>query len=172
MATEGTFEGRTAAEWRQMAKESRKNSADSFERSDTDGFMSQWASDTMAREYESKAKLAEQDGYWNFQALFDLEGNRIYAQYVETQYGWSWRVFDPNTEDKATTGWLNESNARKASTRTANNAKKGFTIGLVRAEAYAFSSGNGYNIGISFAPRDRYMLDAEVVTTALVLEDW
>jgi hypothetical protein len=168
-ATTGTYEGRTAAEWRAMAIRNRRESAESFERCDTDGFLTQWAHDVTAREYEAKAELAENNGYWDFLALFDLEGNRIYAENVDGTYGPVWRVFDPETKD--TIRWITDSSARKASTREANNAKKGFRFGRVRAQAVCRQA-RGWSGGTYFAPRDRYMIDAEVVTTHVALEDW
>jgi hypothetical protein len=161
MAETKTFEGRTAEEWRGMASGNYKRAAESFERCDTDGFLSQWASNTVAREYELKAELADQGGMDTFRALFDLEGNRVYAHEVETQFGYSWRLFDKET--KETLGWFNESKAQKAETAVKNNAKKGFYVGAVKCEARVLSGGNNVNVHYFTAPRDKYMLDAEVV---------
>src|SRR5688572_6000895 len=47
-----TYRGKTADQWRAEAKDCRKAREDSWERSDTDGFLSQAASQAMAGEYE------------------------------------------------------------------------------------------------------------------------
>jgi len=155
------YEGRTAEEWRAMATGNHKRAAESFDRCDTDGFLSQWAATTVAREYELKAELAEQGGVDTFRALFDLEGNRVYAHQVETQFGTSWRLFDKDTQE--TVGWFSESKAQKEETARKNNAKKGFYVGTVKCEARVLSGGNSTSVHYYTAPRDRYMLEAEVV---------
>ena len=48
-----------ADELRQQAKEAHQRSIDPFERCDTDGFLSQWASDCSARLLLEEADLAE-----------------------------------------------------------------------------------------------------------------
>lgn len=97
---------RTPAEWREEAAKCYRRSADSWERSDTDGFLSQWASDVMAQRYNLLAKVAEDGGKAAMARLADAEGNVIEgARYVETRYGWSW-VYDTPTGAV----WFKESN--------------------------------------------------------------
>ena len=134
----GTFGGKTGEQWRQMAREARHRSAESWERSDTDGFLSQWASDTMAARYSDNATIADDGGMIEYPALFDLDGHVIRARYFEGTYGWCWMVLDQ--EGQRTGQYLTESGARKASTRMANNRKKGFTIGRVMIPAHFDSS--------------------------------
>ena len=83
------------AEWhRQQAAELRRRSAESFERCDTDGFLSQWANDITARRHELDALIAEQDGTYTFKGirLEQLDGTPVDARMVETRYGMRWRV--------------------------------------------------------------------------------
>jgi hypothetical protein len=100
----------TADEFRAMARASRKSSEDSFERSDTDGFLSQWASDTMARAYDLAATLAESNGRYDFEGLVDLTGNPVPCKIVETRYGPKWLVTSAWDERGQPTGdavaWL------------------------------------------------------------------
>jgi len=76
----------------------RKRSRESFERCDTDGFLSQWASDINANLYEEKARIIEQRGMSTFVGLY--QGNRrVKARLVEGAefYGrrsWSWLLAD------------------------------------------------------------------------------
>jgi hypothetical protein len=127
----------TADEYRQMAREARQRSTESWERSDTDGFLSQWASDVAARKYDLQAEIAENGGRTEFLALFDLDGNLVPAKYIETKFGWAWALLNPEDLTGRFVGFFNESNARKESTRLANNRKKGFTVGRVLAPAKA-----------------------------------
>lgn len=130
----GTYEGRTAAEWLAMAEASERRVNESWDRSDNDGFMSQWASGTMANEYRANARLAEQNGTWEFEALFDLEGNYVPAKRIESQYGWAYALLSADGRGRYL-GFVNPSNAQKAETRRRNMEKKGYRFGVVRAKA-------------------------------------
>ncbi len=130
---EKTFAGKTVSEWKAEAAASRKRSADSFERCDTDGFLSQWASDTMARRYDECADIAENDGRITVSAIFDLEGNFLSCDYREGNYGWYYLVKAEGWTGKA---FVTTSSANKATTRAKNNAKKGITEGTVSVPAY------------------------------------
>lgn len=122
----------TAAEWREKAADRLRSSAESWERSDTDGALSQWADDTMAHLYQACAKVVEDGGTVWFRVLADLDGNVIEdAREVETRYGYAWVV----PQQDGSVKWFNESGARKAKTRVANNAKKGYKFMKVRREA-------------------------------------
>lgn len=130
--------GKTAAEWRELAAASRRRSVESFERCDTDGFMTQWASDITAREYEAQADLADAGGRHEFTAIFDLEGNFVPATECKTRYGYTWRI--GNGDDVV---WFNESKAQDPDRRRAANAKKGYYVGRVSAPAYVIIAGGG-----------------------------
>src|SRR5207244_11723938 len=68
------FGGKTAEEWRAEAAQCRKSSADSWERSDTDGFLSQWAADTMARRFDACAEIADNGGRAEQVTLYLTDG--------------------------------------------------------------------------------------------------
>jgi len=76
-----------AEELRDLARKREQESRDSFDRCDTDGALSQWASGINAEKYRIQADIAENGGMWGFPALFDLEGNLIPAREVYGQYG-------------------------------------------------------------------------------------
>jgi hypothetical protein len=126
----------TPAEWREMATKARQQSADSFQRCDTDGFLSQWASDQMATRYDRLADIAANGGKSDFQALTDLEGNLMDARYIETRYGWSWAI-----TTQGGTVWFNESQARNGARRRAAHERKGYRIVTVRCPAVMWNDG-------------------------------
>lgn len=140
---EGTYEGKTAAQWREMAKGNRRASQESFDRCDTDGALSQWGLDVLARKYELCAKLAEQDGTWEFPALFTLTGGLVAeAVWIKTKLNkWVWRIGSGNT-----VAWFDPSKARSGARRRANDAAKGYQLGTVRTRAYVGTSGGGRGV--------------------------
>ena len=77
----------TAQDFRDMAAAAEKEKETSFERCDTDGFLSQWGHGMMAQQYRLQAEIEENGGLWEYAALFDLQGNLVPAKEVETRYG-------------------------------------------------------------------------------------
>ncbi len=94
-----------AAALRAQAAAHEQEAADSFERCDTDGFVSQWASGLNAQKARIQATIVENGGKAEFLGLFDREtGARIKAKIVQVagyHYGTvsKWLVLDEN--DKA-----------------------------------------------------------------------
>lgn len=132
---------KTADEYRAEAAEQSAEAAASFERCDTDGFASQAASTIMSSLNRLKAEIVEQGGTWEFPALFDLDGNLLNAKQFRGKYGWSWAIRDADDE---LLGYLSPSTAQDEARRRAANAKKGYNIGTIRAEAYAINTGDGH----------------------------
>lgn len=141
---EPTFKGKTAAEWRAMATRSQRQKAESWERSDTDGFMTQWASDVCSREYLTCADLIEQGGMTEMQVPF-VDGKVASTDYREGQYGWYWLL---TVEAARVTGsrFFTPSKADKSATRRKNNAKKGVTMGTIRVKGDVVMHGNRYHV--------------------------
>lgn len=148
-ATYNWYTDRTEAEWaaeaamfRQRAADCRHRSAESWERSDTDGFLSQWASDSMARHYDLCAELCDTQGEREMNALFDLDGNLVSTRIIDTQYGSAWLT----TEEHVKSGgrqFVNPSHARKGVTRYRNLKAKGYTIGTILVRCGVFSRAGG-----------------------------
>ena len=100
---------KTADEYRAEAAQSSRDAADSFERCDTDGFLSQWASGLNARLALAKADLAEHGGIAAFSRTkleripgskqAELHGTAVEFKVCETRYGTKYRV-------DATDEWL------------------------------------------------------------------
>lgn len=143
-----------AAEWDQCA-------ADSFERSDTDGFLSQWASGLTAQKLRAQAALAEAGGMIEARALFNLDGTVASTHYGYGEYGPYWVLNDVATAAYGKR-FLNPSKARKAATRKRNMAAKGFTVGTIRVRGYVDIVGSG--TGLSGCASAR-------VTTLPVVDD-
>jgi len=141
-ATPGTYKGKTPDQWRAAAEQSYRNADESFERSDTDGFLSQWASGCLAAEYLASARLAEQDGLIEVQALFNLDGTiaSTHCGYNE-QYRRDYWVLNDDAAARYGRRFYNPSGAKKAATRNANDRKKGFTVGKIRVAGYVTLAG-------------------------------
>lgn len=127
---------------REQAKESRRRAYESFVNCDTDGFLSQWASNITADELEMTADLIEAGKVHEFTALFDsVTGDLIPdAREVETRFGWAWlHKVDGRSQ------WFNPSKAKDPEVRRRNNAKKGYYLGRVLAKARVkiIASGTG-----------------------------
>lgn len=136
-----TYKGLTAEEWRAKAGGNRKEAADSFERCDTDGFMSQWASGVMAAEYELCAQLAEDGGLTTTRALFFRETGEVASTHFRWgQYGPYW-VLNDKAAEAFGKRFLNESQASTGEKQRAAMVKKGFTVGTVRVKGYVARTG-------------------------------
>lgn len=134
----------TAQTLRDQAAAHRAAASESFERSDTDGFLSQWASDITGRKLSMEADIVEKGGKWTFPALFDADGNLVPAKFVKTQFGYAWGILsDENDLHSRFSGWFSPSKASTPAKRTAANLKKGFRVGIVLAPARAEIGGSG-----------------------------
>jgi hypothetical protein len=114
---------------------------DSFERCDTDGFLTQWASGLTAQEKRAQARIAEAGGVAEFPALFTLAGEPVPARLVSTRYGTKFAVF-ASAADAAEYGapvvaWVNPF------VKPAFLAKKGYKVQQVLAPAKATLRGSG-----------------------------
>lgn len=74
-----------ASALREMAARSRQAARDSFDRCDTDGFLSQWASDITAQQLERQAHIAEAGGRAQFTGLYQGK-RRVAAKMVSSQF--------------------------------------------------------------------------------------
>jgi hypothetical protein len=134
---------KTADDYRADAAKHRQDAADSWERSDTDGFLSQWASGLTAQLADTKADLADRGNraYFARYVLTDAKtGERVDdARLVDTRYGRKWVV---NTADGAV--WINHLPARKST-----QERKGFIESVEIFEAEAFAKIDGKGRGLS-----------------------
>jgi hypothetical protein len=84
----------TATELRQQAAAHEADARESFERCDTDGFLSQWASGINASVARKQASIVEAGGVATFERtlLVTLDGEATDARLVNTRYGKKWRL--------------------------------------------------------------------------------
>lgn len=144
----GTYQGKTAEQWRAEAAEANARRNESWDRCDTDGFVSQWAHQMHEGENNLKARLAEQNGMTEVSALFDLDGNLISALHGFGQFGEYFMILDAEGNKDATqarNGFFSPSQARNEATARKNNAAKGFYVGsaLVPATTKIVGGGKG-----------------------------
>tara|TARA_R110000824_G_scaffold66183_5_gene171864 strand:- start:564 stop:1055 length:492 start_codon:yes stop_codon:yes gene_type:complete len=83
----------TSAALRESAATRDKRAAESFERCDTDGFVTQWASGITASLDRTKADLIDADKLGEFTGLFEGD-RRVKAKTIETKFGSSWLLSD------------------------------------------------------------------------------
>jgi hypothetical protein len=128
----------TEAAYLAKARQHEQDAIDSFDRCDTDGCVSQWASGVMAEEARLNAYLASRDGRDDFAALFDLDGNLVAAKLIPTKYGLCWGILTSDDPSSRVTQWIGAF-PKRASTMT----HKGFYEGTVRCPAHVAMSGSG-----------------------------
>lgn len=132
--------------------------AESIERSDTDGFVSQWANGLAAQREREEALLAEHGGRWAFPALFDLAGELVPAKLISTHYGSAWLLLSTDDPYSSSEGLVSRSHARKAERRRQTMAAKGYREGFVYATARVAVVGDSAPTGLSGATSVRYSI--------------
>lgn len=142
---------KTAEELRAEARAHSEASRESFERCDTDGFLSQWANDVQARKLLTEAQLVEQGGVDRFTTLADQDGNLVPVKKINTRYGLAYAVFSSFEAlaeyDAEIIQWVNIN--KKAI------AKKGYKRIVVEAEAKVVL-GKGWNPSAFIVPKAPY----------------
>lgn len=118
----------TPDQLRDMARQKYQDAVDSFERCDTDGALSQWASGLAGDRLHKEADIAENGGLWEFPALFDTEGNLVPAKLIEGKYGMCWMLLD--SDGDATGEFIGAFPARRSTM-----FKKGYLEGTVKRPA-------------------------------------
>jgi hypothetical protein len=126
----------TAAEYREMAAESRQRSLDlNF---DADGFFSEGAhlsiaaARTMASRYEAAALFVEEGERLPMTALFNLDGTVASTHQGHGQYGEYW-VLNDEAAERFGKRFFSPSQAHK---NLAADRKRGFTYGTIMVPGY------------------------------------
>lgn len=87
-----------AAKLRAGARAAISAREESFERCDTDGFLTQWAHGLTAQERNAQAEILEHGGMAEFVGLFvKATGERVPAKVIATKWGSRWMVCDATT---------------------------------------------------------------------------
>lgn len=124
----------TGDAFRAAAAQKEQAAHDSFERCDTDGFLSQWALGVCASRDRLSAEIADNGGVWEFPALF-RNGVLVAAKLVTTRYGRKWGVLTNDNPQSAIVEWFTPTDRAAA--------RRGYTIGTVLAPAVAYLEDNG-----------------------------
>lgn len=131
----------TATALREEAAALEAAAEESFQRCDTDGFVSQWASGLTAQLKRAEAGLVEAGGVAEFAALFDAEtGERVPAKLIDGKFGLCWALVTPGT-DRFTGEFVSAFPKREATM-----ARKGFREGHELAPAKAVIRGSGHGL--------------------------
>lgn len=144
------FESDQAAKLRKESDDARHRSNESWERSDTDGCVTQWCSDITAAEKLREAELANHGYLVVRPALMDIKSGEIVAACVHMMqskfhYGtdYLWKVYRPtgrfgNNGKEFMTEWVRD--AKRESTFTKKGLRKVFV--LAPGKMYSRSPGN------------------------------
>jgi hypothetical protein len=153
---------RTPESLRELARQKENDAHESFQRCDTDGALSQWASEINARRLYVEADILENDGLAEFPALFTLDGELVAAIVIDGRFGPCWMLLDDAGESLGE--FVPFSPARRSTLE-----KRGYTQGLVlrpaRAKVSAHSGGMAtayVDIVATDAPTDA---PAKIITT-------
>jgi hypothetical protein len=137
----------TPDQLRQEARGHDKSAQESFDRCDTDGFLSQWASGITAQQLRLEASIRENGGTDQFMGLFTIDGKRVRAKIIHTVFYMAgigkirrdrWAFCDAN--DKFTGVFIT------AGLKERNLAKKGFKEQEETAHAKAAIEGEGHGL--------------------------
>lgn len=162
----------TPDEFDTLAAKKLQEANDSFDRSDTDGFLSQWAGHLSSQANSMKARLAENGNRAEFPAIFDLEGNLVPAKYIRTVYGWTWALLSSEDPTSSFTGFFKPSEAKSDNVRVNNDAKKGYYVGRVLAPAAVGTSGSGYGLSGALSVHNVvYRVDRGFSTDVIILDN-
>lgn len=131
----------TADEWNAMAADAVRRSHESWERSDTDGALSQWASDSICHFYRDLAAVAANGNRrhipWLFNATTGQPLDHGSWRWVQSRFGDSIAI-----GDRPDTVWFRPSQASDPAVREARDREKGFVWGVVDAEVVLYQFGD------------------------------
>ncbi len=129
---------KSASDYRAEAQACRDRAEESFERCDTDGFLSQYCSVISARLADRRAKILDNDGMASFTGLYEGE-RRVKAKMLNGTYGHYWLLHEDEAELVAARG--------KPFLPTGSNSRVLKKLGLAErselAPAWADTAGNG-----------------------------
>lgn len=146
---------------RQSALQNEREAEASFERCDTDGFLSQWASRISAEVDEKNAMILQNGGMMEFPAVFTLDGKFQPAVRCVTRYGTAWSLTDASGTFLQPPVFLPFSPQRESTIKN-----KGYTIGAVMRPAVAKIVTEGKRAVVAIRPLGRYSdAPASVIST-------
>jgi hypothetical protein len=147
------------AEWEQIghaltadARRAENEKAASFERCDTDGFLSQWASGVTAHADQLAASLARNHGLHEFAVLLNLDGSIASVHRGYGKWGAWWRLTE-DAADRYGKPFLSEPNCKTNARDIASLARRGFRIGTMRARGRVKMGGGGTGLAGALSVR-------------------
>lgn len=147
----------TAAALRDQATQHEADAAESFDRCDTDGFVSQWASGLNAQQARREADIVEAGGVATFgrYVLEDLDGNPVAAKLIDGRYGPCWALTDDAGDF---TGKFISAHPVRESTLARKGYREGRELFVAEAKAKMHGHGTGlasaHTVHVVTAPRD------------------
>lgn len=137
---------RTPEEWTAMADECAARSGESWERSDTDGHLSQWANDGARRLYRAAAAIARCGNKHRIPWLFNAVTNEPLG---DGQWRWVEGRYGPTVAigQSPETVWFRPSKARDAARREAGDRSKGYVWGVIECEVLLYQYGTALQLG-------------------------
>ena len=145
-----------ATYWEKEAENCERRRQESWERSDDDGFLSQWANQEMAARYLRAASIARNGYVDHFRVVADLDGNVLSDDERKGDYGYYWLIRSAQGKER----FFKESTAVKKETALRNNARKG------RVMVYASAPVEiNYDADARMVSGAEYTLDAKALET-------
>lgn len=135
MTTTTAHDKTKANNLRTEAAQHDREAHDSFERCDTDGFVSQWANGLTAQQKRLEANLIENGGTTEIVGPVTADGEPVRWKVVDTRYGTRWLVLDDNDD---AVDWLDVTVKNFATLR-----RKGYSLGQYRVKGIAEIVGGG-----------------------------
>ena len=130
-----------AEKYRELAKDARQRLNESWERSDTDGALSQWALGRQESEYLAWAQLAENDFISSYQALAK-DGKLVPHKDIDTKFGWCYAIFESFEEANKPNGKIIEF----VGTGDRAIKNKGYEKITVQAKSKVILGGKGWTL--------------------------
>lgn len=145
-----------ASYWEKEAENCERRRQESWERSDNDGFLSQWANQEMAARYRRAASIARNGYVGHFRVVADLDGNILSDDERKGDYGYYWLIRSAQGRAR----FFKESAAANKATALRNNARKG------RVMVYASAPVEiNYDADTRMVEGAEYTLDAKALET-------
>ncbi len=130
----------TADEHRAAAAENVARAEESFARSDTDGFVTQWASGLTAQLHRRQAEIEDNGGKAYFWVVVDEDGSYVPSRLIDTRYGEKVAIFATQEDAERRGGrvikWIKRSALKR----------HGLRWGAFLAPAQAYMDGRGYGL--------------------------
>lgn len=139
-----------AQKYRELAADARRRNNESWERSDTDGALSQWALSVQEREYLEWADLAERDYIQAYTALAK-DGKLVPFKEIDTKYGWCYAVFESFEEAQKIDGKI----IQFVGTGDRAVKNKGYEKIIVRAKSRVTLGGSGWTVSPIIVPVEK-----------------